>query len=235
MDQYNPGYICNHSDEEGLYAFDKQPLMGMFFLFLILARFNLVKLATSFVPLIHKQMGLEDPDIDDSKILVELNRRLNMFTTRYEEEYHSLMAAKLGIPNLTPDVLESFLKALALSRVDYTLTMRGLCDFTGDIDDLFEGLEPAGDTSLLRAWLAKEYTGVRDREAMKAVNPRYTLRNSFVQRVIDEYEENGDASGIKSYMEVLARPFEDGSVEEQRLFGGLVPKKDLDLKCSCSS
>jgi uncharacterized protein YdiU (UPF0061 family) len=42
MDLYNPAYICNHSDDSGLYAFDKQPLM---------ARFNLVKLATALVPL----------------------------------------------------------------------------------------------------------------------------------------------------------------------------------------
>jgi uncharacterized protein YdiU (UPF0061 family) len=166
--------------------------------------------------------------------LVELNKNLNMFMPRYEEEFLALMAAKLGMSELTSDMLETFLKALSLAKVDYTLFFRALCDYE-DIAGLFEGLEAAGDTSSLREWLLKEYTGERDCEAMKKVNPRYTLRNSFVQRVIDEYLETGDASGINAYQEVLSRPYDDGSEEEQEMFGGLVPKKDLDLKCSCSS
>jgi len=146
-----------------------------------MARFNLVKLATSLVPLIHKQLGEDEAD----SILVELNARLNIFTARYESEYHQLISAKLGLPNLSPDVLESFLKALELARIDYTLFFRELCDCeSDDIDGLFERVEPAGDTSQLREWLMNEYSGVHDQEAMKKVNPRYTLRNRYKNCVL---------------------------------------------------
>lgn len=49
MDIYNPSYICNHSDESGLYSFENQPKM---------ARFNLVKLATALVPLIQDRKSV---------------------------------------------------------------------------------------------------------------------------------------------------------------------------------
>ena len=29
LDQYNPGFICNHSDHHGRYAFDQQPSIGL--------------------------------------------------------------------------------------------------------------------------------------------------------------------------------------------------------------
>ena len=114
-----------------------------------MARFNLVKLATSLVPLIHKQLGEDEAD----SILVELNARLNIFTARYESEYHQLMSAKLGLPNHSPYILESCLKDLELARVNYTLSSHELCDCeSGDINRLFERVEPAGNASQLRKW-----------------------------------------------------------------------------------
>ena len=29
LDEYQPGYICNHSDYQGRYAFDNQPMIGL--------------------------------------------------------------------------------------------------------------------------------------------------------------------------------------------------------------
>ena len=43
LDEFDAGFICNHSDYAGRYAFDQQPMVGMW---------NLYKLAQTFIPLI---------------------------------------------------------------------------------------------------------------------------------------------------------------------------------------
>ena len=43
MEAYNPGYVCNHSDHGGRYAFDQQPQIGLW---------NLTCLAQALTPII---------------------------------------------------------------------------------------------------------------------------------------------------------------------------------------
>jgi hypothetical protein len=46
MDDYDPGFICNHSDHNGRYAFDQQPYIGLW---------NLSCLAQALLPLAEKE------------------------------------------------------------------------------------------------------------------------------------------------------------------------------------
>src|SRR5579885_2905453 len=46
MDEYDPGFICNHSDHHGRYAFDRQPSIGLW---------NLSCLAQALLPLAPKE------------------------------------------------------------------------------------------------------------------------------------------------------------------------------------
>lgn len=71
-------------------------------------------------------------------------------------------------------------------------------------------------------------------EAMQSVNPRYILRNHVAQRAID-MAEAGDFSGVRGLLEVLQRPFEEGSEEEKVLWSGRPVFSQLGEKCSCSS
>jgi len=45
VEQFEPNYICNHSDHQGRYAFNKQPEIGLF---------NLSCLAQALLPLLHE-------------------------------------------------------------------------------------------------------------------------------------------------------------------------------------
>lgn len=45
LDDYDPNFICNHSDYQGRYAFDQQPRIGLW---------NLSALAHALSPLIDK-------------------------------------------------------------------------------------------------------------------------------------------------------------------------------------
>ena len=79
VEQFDPQYICNHSDHQGRYAFSKQPEIGLF---------NLSCLAQALLPIIHE-------DTDEAVKLAQqaLAKYQEIFVTYYTE----LMSAKLGL------------------------------------------------------------------------------------------------------------------------------------------
>ncbi|KAL5038595.1 hypothetical protein RTP6_005879 [Batrachochytrium dendrobatidis] len=70
---------------------------------------------------------------------------------------------------------------------------------------------------------------------MLMANPKYTLRNHLVAKVIQEMEHDVTSDAVDRYLNVLMRPFDQGSDKEQAEFGGTVPDNMRGLKCSCSS
>ena len=79
LDNYDPGYICNHSDHQGRYAFDQQPNIGLF---------NLSCLAQALLPLIDNS---PDKAAEIAKIELEL------YQTNFVSEYAKSMRKKLGL------------------------------------------------------------------------------------------------------------------------------------------
>src|SRR5215510_10804808 len=73
MDDYDPGFICNHSDHNGRYAFNQQPYIGLW---------NLSCLAQALLPLASQE---------------ELKGALDRYTSLCEGRYMELMRAKLGL------------------------------------------------------------------------------------------------------------------------------------------
>ena len=74
LDAYDPGHICNHTDSGGRYAFERQPAI---------AHWNLYALAQALMPL-----------IEDQTLALQA---LASFKTTFDEKYHQLMCAKLGL------------------------------------------------------------------------------------------------------------------------------------------
>ena len=70
MDDYDPGFICNHSDHNGRYAFNQQPYIGLW---------NLSCLAQALLPLAEKE---------------DLKAALDRYTPLCEGKYMELMRAK---------------------------------------------------------------------------------------------------------------------------------------------
>ena len=73
MDDYDAGFICNHSDHNGRYAFNQQPYIGLW---------NLSCLAQALLPLADKEA---------------LKAALDSYMPTFEREYRALMRAKLGL------------------------------------------------------------------------------------------------------------------------------------------
>jgi len=121
VEAYQPGYICNHSDHSGRYAFDQQPEIGLF---------NLCCLAQALLPL------FMEPEEDSPDKAVEMAKDiLAQYQPLYIKEYTSLMRAKLGLAEAMPEdqtLLQVLLDLMQQNQVDYTIFFRKLGDFKSD-------------------------------------------------------------------------------------------------------
>ena len=220
MEAYDPGFICNHSDHHGRYAFDQQPQIGLF---------NLSCLAQSLLPLL---------EIEAAKAALQAYQAL------FIEHYHRLMAHKLGFAQ--PDetvvhLLDELLAQMHASRTDYTLLFRALGAVARDGNE---------DTLALRDWFvdrerfdrwldgyrAHLRASARDdtarRPTMLATNPKYVLRNYLAQVVIEK-AELGDFSGIEPLLAVLRAPFDEHP--QQAHYAEPAPAWADNIQVSCSS
>jgi hypothetical protein len=106
LDAFDPTHICNHSDTQGRYAYNKQPNI---------AYWNLFCLGQALLPLIGEQ---------DQALAA-----LEPFKTIFPAALEAKMLAKLGLTEASPDskaLIESTFKLLAANKVDYTIFWRRL-------------------------------------------------------------------------------------------------------------
>lgn len=218
LDDYEPGYICNHSDHSGRYAFDEQPGIGLW---------NLNALAHALSPLI--EVG-------------DLRAALALYEPTLVSHYMALMGKKLGLQRqLATDraLIGQWLALLQQQKQDYTLSFRRLADFSDDaqgssIRDHMLDLE-AFDlwAQLYRARLTEESSTSEERkELMNSVNPLYVLRNYLAQQVIAAAEQ-GDVAPLHELMGVLQQPYQPQPGKEA--FAAPPPDWGKGMNISCSS
>ena len=227
MDAYEPGYVCNHSDHQGRYAFDRQPSIGLW---------NLTCLAQAMLPLLHP---------DGSEASVERARELLAdYEPMLAEAYARGMRAKLGLREERSGDRALGTRLLALmeaNRVDYTNLFRDLAEFR------VNELTPAArlrdrfiDRTGFDAWAGDYRTRLRleDSEdgmrsaAMRGVNPRYILRNYLAQQAIERAEQ-GDFGEVEQLLTLLSRPFDDQP--GMAAYAAEPPEWGRHLEISCSS
>ncbi|UPQ88759.1 protein adenylyltransferase SelO [Vibrio sinaloensis] len=223
MDDYEPSYICNHSDYQGRYAFDQQPRIALW---------NLSALAHSLSPLIERE---------------DLEQSLAQFETRLGQRFSQLMRAKLGLISQQPNdtqLFASMFELLNQQGVDYTRFLRELSSLDNKglpaVLDLFVDREPA------RQWLTL-YLARCEREVdqygqpvtieqrcaqMRLVNPKYILRNYLAQLAIDKAEQ-GDFSEVERLAMLLSKPFDEQP--EMEAYANLPPQWGKKMEISCSS
>ena len=226
LDSYDPGYICNHSDHQGRYAFNQQPSIGLF---------NLSCLAQALLPLINKS-----PD----KAAEMAKEELEKYQSIYITEYSGLMRKKIGletVDNADQQLVESILNLMADDKVDYTIFFRRLSDFDSTdsgnnqaIRDIFM------QRNLFDLWsekyqqrLNQEQDNDKQRAVkMKQVNPKYILRNYLAEVAIKKAEEN-DYSEIERLFNLLQNPFDEQPDNET--YAAFPPDWAEKISVSCSS
>ncbi len=227
LDAYEPGYICNHSDHHGRYAFDQQPGIGLF---------NLSCLAQAMLPLLN--------DDDPEAAAAQARALLQDYEPALLREYAARMGAKLGLRSEEDGdrtLIADLLQLMADQHVDYTLLFRRLCEFQASAPgqraaagDLFQ------DRAAFDRWaqryrqrLLHEQSDDRERRAaMLQTNPKYVLRNYMAQIAI-ERAERGDFSETENLLRLLQTPFDDHPEYEH--YAGQPPDWAQEIAVSCSS
>ncbi|MDD3450141.1 MAG: YdiU family protein [Gammaproteobacteria bacterium] len=201
LDAYDPGFICNHSDHWGRYAFDRQPAIGLW---------NLGCLAQAFLPLI--DAAAPEAAAERARALLEA------YQPAFYRHYGNGMQAKLGLRELHREDAElsaGLLRLMAAAGADYTLAFRELAEVRGgDTDRHPKVRDRFADRAAFDAWLARYRARLRAeasddgarRAAMEAVNPLYVLRNHLAQHAI-ERAHAGDFTEIDRLMKALADPW----------------------------
>lgn len=220
LDEFDAGFICNHSDFGGRYAFDRQPNVGLW---------NLYRFAQTLIPLIEPE---------------EAQAVLGEYQTIFTESFTGLMRDKLGLQTARTDDAEfisDLFDILQANAVDYSKFFRRLSEFKtaeNEKNDLLQKMfvDPNGFDSwakTYRARLIKEDSiDAKRRERMLSVNPKFALRNHVAQAVI-EAAQNGNYSEIDALLKALQKPFDEQP--EMERFNTPAPEPNRRVAVSCSS
>ena len=220
VEGYDPGFICNHSDDHGRYAFDQQPAVGLW---------NLARFAEALIPLVTVE---------------EANLALERYQSRFEATYIELIRAKLGLAVAREEdaaLVGEMLALMATSRVDFTHWFRSLGDLPSGVTSAPEWLRamvPDGgqlDARVARYGARLRVEGRPDlerRDATRRVNPKFVLRNYLAQQAIERAQAK-DYSEIERVWSLLRSPFDEHP--ELAGYAEPAPAWARDLQVSCSS
>lgn len=217
LDTFDPTHVCNHSDTQGRYAYNKQPNM---------AYWNLFCLGQALLPLMN----------DQEQALAALEP----YKTIFPQALEAKMRAKLGLPDTQPEdkgLIESTFKLLASNKVDYTIFWRRLCGFTAQ-----SGHEPVRDLFFDResfnAWALQYSERLRSVESapraklMLKSNPKFVLRNHLGEQTIRAAKLK-DFSGVNTLLALLQAPFDEHPGHDT--FADFPPDWATSIEISCSS
>ena len=217
LDAFDPGHICNHSDEQGRYAYNKQPNM---------AYWNLFCLGQALLPLIDNQ--------DDALAALE------SYKTVFPDALHARMRAKLGLTDEQEndqELIESTFRLLASNKVDYTIFWRRLCGFTAQsghepVRDLFFDIESFNAWALQYSERLASVGSAQRSDLMLKTNPKFVLRNHLGEQAIQAAKLK-DFSQVDTLLRLLQSPFEEHLGHES--FAGFPPDWASSIAISCSS
>ncbi len=196
LEDTNLSHICNHSDHQGRYAYNKQPSIGMW---------NLERFLVCFIDFVSKDF---------------LQKTLSTYPVIFENEYIRLCRQKMGLSIEGQDDYKLFIdgiKMLDYLSIDFTFFWRQLSnyhhhdkdslnpiwDYYGHREELIQWL----DNYSLRLSLESRSDAERSQE-MKKNNPKYILRNYIAQEIINDVEQ-GRSEKLKEWLDILYHPFDE--------------------------
>ena len=217
LDAFVPGHVCNHSDNQGRYAYNRQPNV---------AYWNLFCLAQALLPLIG------DPELAKGA--------LESYKTVFPEAFMARMRSKLGLAQAREkdaELIDGILVLLAQNAVDYTIFWRRLSHAVQQNDfepvrDLF------ADRNAFDGWLLS-YSELLalDNKALAAnlmlkTNPKFVLRNHLGEQAI-RAAKLGDFSELQTLQRLLEHPFDEHPGHDA--YAAFPPDWASSIEISCSS
>jgi serine/tyrosine/threonine adenylyltransferase len=222
MDSFDAGYICNHSDVNGRYAYNMQPQI---------AHWNLYALGQALVALTE--------DVDATKAAID------SYLDEYSSAIDAVFRAKLGLATARPDdesLINEVINLLQTTHVDWTIFWRALSTLRVDGSDNVRDMmidRAAFDVWAERYRVRLRAEGSVDRERaqrMNRVNPKFVLRNHLAEVAISKARGDAgprDFSEVARLLKVLERPYDEQPQFEP--YAQEPPEWARTLELSCSS
>nr|WP_235602831.1 YdiU family protein [Piscirickettsia litoralis] len=220
LDDYIPGFICNHSDHAGRYAFNQQADVGLW---------NLNALAHALSPLIAHD---------------DIVFALKHYELVFSQTYFTKLAARFGIAEINRESQELMLAGLTVLeelKADYHHFFRALSHAVANDDfDLKKITQSSRECEKSKLWLNAYEKLIKQQnlsmadsgQAMLAVNPKYILRTYLMDTAIEKAEQ-GDFSEVNNLMNCLSQPYAEQPEYEH--YATAVPEWGKKLVLSCSS
>jgi len=213
MEDYFPGYVCNHSDHQGRYAYKNQPYIGLW---------NCSALGHALSSLIGEK---------------EQEEILGTYEQIFQAELASMYRKKLGLMSEAQEdtsIIQGLLEIMENEKLDYTNTFRNLKIA------LTNKKTPELKSENAKEWIQSfQARHLQDRQNdkkkslyMDAVNPKFILRNYMAQEVIDSAEES-EHSMIEQLLEILSKPYTEHPEFDR--YADKAPEWAKNLEISCSS
>jgi uncharacterized protein YdiU (UPF0061 family) len=199
LDQYDPSTVFSSIDQQGRYAYDKQPEM---------AQWNLARLAETLLPLI---------DTDGNKAMALATTAINDFTTVYQQHWLILMTAKLGLTDTQAEdlaLVTDLLNLMKVHKVDFTQLFNALSRVLKEESATAKTFFPVD--SAFDQWLSRWVQSI-DRnscskdetiKSMALVNPVYIPRNHQVEAALVAAQEHADFKTFEKLLKIVTQPFE---------------------------
>lgn len=230
MEEYNPDFVPNTSDDEGMYSYKKQPEIGIF---------NLDKLGQALVPLL------------DSNQIQQIETILKGYVQIYKQKYMEIFRRKLGFVTIEEDdeqLVAILLKMMEDRKSDFTMTFRQLGELSLEnldskiISKSAWALRHLSSHDWYNRWIKayrqrqqrQNISDERRQNIMNNINPRYVLRNWIAQKVIAQ-AENNDFEGVRKVLKILENPYTFQKEAEENGYASPPPYWAKFLKVSCSS
>jgi uncharacterized protein YdiU (UPF0061 family) len=202
LDAYDVAKKFSSIDHGGRYAFGNQPRI---------ARWNLARFAEALLPILARE---------EADAVKRANESLERFAALFEAAYEDVLRRKLGLSRQESGdraFAEELLTMLATDAVDYTVFFRRLCDAahdrSADASVLAMFRDPGPPREWLGAWRdrlgAEGASSQAIADAMRRANPAFIARNHRVEQVIATATERGDFGPFETFVEVLARPYDE--------------------------
>jgi serine/tyrosine/threonine adenylyltransferase len=183
MDAFHPQKVFSSIDQNGRYAWDKQP---------VIALWNLTRLAEAMLPLF---------DAERATAIALAEGELRNFMPAFEKAFESGMARKFGLEAVDSAFIATTLQAMVEGGADFTLFFSALTDGV-DLTPFFAG------AGACETWMALWHAqGEHDAKVMRTANPVFIPRNHRVEQVIAAANA-GDLAPLHRLLKVVTQPFQ---------------------------
>jgi len=206
MDDFNPAFVPNHSDNQGRYSFQNQLDVGYWNNVLGAPEIYEETMLKTYADLMQAKLGLQETHEGDDKLRRDLFAQMHSNHVDFTNFFRALGNFNQDDPTANSKIRDQFLDR--------------------------EGFDWWAERYQVR--LKTENSVDAERKArMDRCNPKYILRNYLVQVAIQRATEQQDYSEIDRLLELLRHPFDDQP--EMNDYAAPPPDWGKRLVVSCSS